>query len=124
MTSPDFTPLCGAGVRQNLTDKRATLYVQFERFGDIGSHLGAFDAQQTAFDFTKLHQLLCQRARHVARDCKTNTDAAATGGQNRGVNTDQLTVEVKQCAAGVTAVDRGVSLNKVFQTFEIQTAAA
>ncbi len=50
-------------------------------------------------------------------DSAADIDVAAVRRQNRGVNTDQLTVQVHQRAAGVTAVNRGVGLNKVLRNF-------
>ena len=61
--------------------------------------------QQAAFDFTKLNKLLGEDFRHIAGDREANADAAAARGQNSGIDTNQLAVEVQQRAAGVAAVD-------------------
>ncbi|ACR67818.1 hypothetical protein AAGU66_02475 [Edwardsiella ictaluri] len=53
--------------------------------------------------------------RHIAGDRKDDTDAAADRGQDRGIDPDLFDLEVDQRPAGVTAVDGGVGLNKVFQ---------
>ncbi|CAH0244102.1 hypothetical protein SRABI106_02469 [Rahnella aquatilis] len=61
--------------------------------------------------------------RHVRRDSKTDTDAATLRGNDGGVNTNQFTFQIEQCAPGVTAVNRRIGLNKVFQPLKIQAAA-
>ena len=125
MTSPDVSHarFCRAGIRQHFADEGAALHVQVERFGDIGAHFRAFNTQQAALHFAKLNQLLCQGTGHIAGDGKANPDAAAARGEDRGVNTNQLAVEIQQRAAGVAPVNGGVGLDKVFQPFEIQTTA-
>ena len=89
------TCFCRAGVRQHFTDKRPALYVDVERFGDIGAHLHTFNTQQPAFDFAELNELLRQGFGHIAGNRKTDPDAAATRGQNGCVDPNQLTVKVK-----------------------------
>ncbi len=44
--------------------------------------------------------------------------------EDRGINPDQLAVQVKQRAAGVAAVNRGIGLNKVLKPFQIKPAAS
>ena len=61
--------------------------------------------------------------RHITRNGKANADAAAAWRQNRGVDTNQLAVQVQQRAAGITSVNRGIGLDKVLQPFKVQTAA-
>nr|GME07249.1 Uncharacterised protein [Ipomoea batatas]GME07418.1 Uncharacterised protein [Ipomoea batatas] len=86
--------------------------------------LCSHDTQLTAFHLTILHHLCGQVFHHVAGDGKTNTNVAAVWGQNRGVNTNQLTVEVHQRATRVTAVNRGIGLDKVFIVLNVQTTAS
>ncbi|MNC14000.1 hypothetical protein D3C75_617650 [compost metagenome] len=95
---------------------------QVECFGNISTHLGAFNTKQATFDLAKLHQLFGQGLRHIAWDSKADTDAATAWCEDSGVNTNKFAVQIQQCAAGITTVNRGIGLDKVFQPFQVQTA--
>ncbi|MGT4621409.1 hypothetical protein [Edwardsiella ictaluri] len=73
------------------------------------------DTQHAALGLTVFDQLSVPAVRHIAGDRKDDTDAAADRGQDRGIDPDLFDLEVDQRPAGVTAVDGGVGLNKVFQ---------
>ncbi len=122
---PGFNPrFGGAGVWQDFTDEGAALNVEIHRFGDVGAHFHAFNAQQAALDFAKLNKLVGEGFRHIAWNGKADADAAAARREDRGVDPDKLAVEVQQRAAGVAAVNRGVGLNEILQPFKVQAAAA
>ena len=55
---------------------------------------------------------------------KTDADAAAATGENRGVDADQLTAQIDQRAAGIAGVDGGVGLDKILVAFNPEAAAA
>ena len=114
--------LSGRRVRHHLADESAALSVDFHRFRQFGVQLGPHDTQLTAFNLAKFDHLIGQVFHHVARNREADTNVTAVRRQNRGVDTDQLAVEVNQRAAGVTAVNRRIGLDKVFIIFNVQAA--
>src|SRR6185436_10347168 len=78
-------------------------------------------AKHAAAHLASLHQLIHHGLGHIRRNRETDTDVAAGWRQNLRVDPDQLTADVDKCTTGVTAVNRGVSLQKVFETAITQT---
>jgi hypothetical protein len=64
------------------------------------------------------------RAGHVGRDREADALVPAGARQDRGVDADELAVEIDQRAAGVAGVDRGVGLDEVLVLLDAQAGAA
>ena len=82
------------------------------------------DTQLAASDLAIVNEVTHDGLRHIAGDGKTNTDIAAVGSDDRRVDTDQFALHVDQCATGITGVDRGVGLNKIFKSFDTQAGTS
>ncbi|MNE01497.1 hypothetical protein D3C80_939370 [compost metagenome] len=108
----------------HLADKGPALRVNFHCLRQFGVQFRAQNTQFTAFDLAEFNHLAGQVFHHITWNRKTDTDVAAVRCQNRGVDTDQLTVQVNQRTAGVTAVNGRIRLDKVFVVFRIQAATA
>ncbi len=116
--------LGGRRVRHHLVDEGAVLLVVAEGLGHFGGELGPYDAQLATADFTVFHDLFGQVAHHVGRNGKADTDVAAVGAQDGGVDADQLATQVEQGATRVARVDGRIGLDEVFQVLDVEAAAA
>ena len=78
-------------------------------------HVLRRDAQLGTTDAAALDQLVHDVPRHVGRDREADADAAARGAQDLRVDADELSAQIDERAARVTAVDRRVGLQEVFE---------
>ena len=79
-------------------------------------------SQRTALHLTVFDELLHNAAGHVDGNGKADADVATTARQDRGVDTDEFTPQVDQGTAGVTRINGGIGLDKIFKAFNPETA--
>src|SRR5438067_9131055 len=93
--------------------QRAVLSLQAEARGDGRRHLLDLDAEPAAADLAVLLELRDDGLRDVGRHRKADADAAAIRRVDRGVDADDLALQVESRAAGIAAVDRRVDLQEI-----------
>ena len=70
-------------------------------------------AQPAPANFAVFRQLINDPADHIGGHRKANADRAAIGRQNRGVHTDNFTIQIEQRPARIAPVNCGIRLNIV-----------
>ena len=117
----------GMGSRRsvaNLGDQRSLRGRQPKCVGDVRRDRLDIDADQPMFDRAVLHQLRDDLLGLTGRDRKSDTDAAAIGRIDRGVDTHDRAIDIDQRAARIAAVDRRVYLKEVVVRATVKVAAA
>src|SRR5690606_7079388 len=104
-------------------DQRASAPGQSESLGQIGREILDHDAQAPAPNLPVLDELLHDGARHVDRNREPNSDIASDGGQDGGVNADELSIQSQQCTARISGINGRISLNEIFVAFDINAAS-
>ena len=111
-------------VRLRLRDERAGGLLQAEAVGDLGRDRLDLDADPPAGDGTLVAQLGDDALHRLGGDSESNTDRAAGGREDRGVDADDITVDIKGRAAGIPFVDRRIDLDEVVIGTGADVAAA
>ena len=114
----------GGAFRQHIGDHHALAALHLEGAGQFLGEILNGHAEHPAAYFAVLDQLVHNVHRHVGGDGEADAHIAAGGGEDGGVDTDQLAVEIDQRAAGVARVNGGVGLNKILVALDTQAGAA
>ena len=114
----------GGAFRQHIGDHHALAALHLEGVGQFLGEILNGHAEHAAAHFAVLDQLVHYVHRHVGGDGEADAHIAAGGGENGGVDADQLAVEIDQRAAGVARVNGGVGLNEVLVALDAQAGAA
>ena len=88
-------------------------FFQTDRIGDLFSNGLNLNTNPSAFDRTFFNELVNNLFCGRRRNSKSNTDIATGRGENRCINTDNLTIKIKGRPAGVTTVNGRINLDKV-----------
>ena len=87
-------------VRSNLTHERSAGVLRVEGFGQCRSHILGQDSDVAVLHFAVGDDLIHVAAGHVDGDCEPDAlIAARIGGENRGVDADQMAFVVNERAA-------------------------
>ena len=95
-----------------------------EALGDVVGDLLDAHAEPAAPRLAELAELIDDGDRGVRRHRKADADRAAGRRDDRGVDADDVAVEVEQRAAGIAAIDGGVGLNVIVVRARIDVAVA
>ena len=124
MTSPASMPARSDGEPgSDLRHERAAVRVELERLREARRDVLNREPDAAALHVAVLEQLRDDLADHVARNREADADVAARAGQDRGVDTEQLAVDVDERAARVAGIDRRVRLNEVLEALDVDAAA-
>ena len=111
------------------TDTTLDTFRHVVHLGDLGSYFPQGDADVTDFILSylgsglTLHQICNDRTCRSNRDSISHTFYGSTT-DLVGVDTDNLTIHVQQCTAGVTGVDGCVGLDESTGRAVLQTGRA
>ena len=86
-------------------DQRAVRRLDAEAFGDLVGHLLDAHAEPAAPRLAELAQLVDHRHRGLRRHRKADADRAAGRRDDRGIDADDLAVEIEQRPARIAAID-------------------
>ena len=85
---------------------------QVKEFSVFRSHIVQTNSQISMMNDTILHQSIDNGTYRLGWDSKARTREVSCIGDEKGVDTNQLTMRIHQRATGVSRVDRRVGLNK------------
>src|SRR6185503_9384250 len=88
--------LLGGRVRIDLVDQRSRVRGELVRGGDVGSHVLDAYAEQSAPHRARRNELLHDRADHVDGNREADADVAAGARNDRGIDADELAVQVDE----------------------------
>ncbi len=115
----------GGTVRRNLADQSAVRFAGIERLSQSRRHILRKDTEIAMLHFAVGENLVHVMARHVDRDCESDSLVAARiTRENGGIDADQMAFVIDQRAARVARIDRRVRLNKVFDLLDSEVPAA
>src|SRR5205823_6136467 len=105
--------LSARAVGRDQRDHRAMLAVETEARRDRRRHLLDLHAKPAAADLALRLELRHHRLSNARRHREADADAAAVRRIDRGVDADDLTVQVEGRATGIAAIDRRVDLQEI-----------
>src|ERR1019366_1977528 len=95
-----------------------------ERPGDLRRQVARLDTDPAAYDLSVLDEAFHYLARRAHRNGEADAETAAATRIDRGVDAEQVAVDVDGGAARIAGVDRGIGLDEVLEDFESQRIAA
>ncbi len=98
--------------------------LEVQALGDLVGHLLDAHAEPAATGFAELAQLIDDRDRGLGRHREADADRAARRRDDRGVDADDIALEIEQRAAGIAAIDGGVGLDVVVVGTGLDVAVA
>ena len=117
-----------AGLRRTFVvdsgDESAMRRLDAKAFGDVVGDLLDAHAEPAAARLAVLAELVDDGNGARRRHRETDTDRAARGRNDRGVDADDFAVEVEQRTAGIAPVDGGVGLDVVVVRTRVDVAVA
>src|SRR6516162_7006734 len=103
----------GRAIRLRLGDQRALRGLETEIVGDFGGDGLDLHADPAAADLAVVLELSNDRLHGRSGDGKGDAYRAARGGEDGGIDTDHVAVDVEGRAAGIAFIDRRIDLNEV-----------
>ena len=100
---------------------RATSRIQ--RFGEVRGEVLDHDPDPPALHLAVLFELTHHRGGDVDGHREADTHVAAGRPDDRGIDADQLAVQVHERASRVARIDRGVGLDEVLVALDVDPAA-
>ena len=107
----------------HLRDERARRVPKPVELRDVRRHVVDAHAEQAAVDRAELQQLVHHAVGHVHRDREADADVAATARQDRGVDADELTLEIHERAPGGAGIDGGIRLDEILEAIRVDAGA-
>ena len=105
-------------------DQHPLRHREVERLGDLGREIARLDADPAARDLAVLDQAVHHLAGGGHRNGEADPEAAAAARVDRGVDAEQVAVDVDQRAARIAGVDRRVGLDEVLEDVDAERVAA
>jgi len=116
--------LGGRAVLQHAGDDHARVGLHAEGLGQLGREVARLDADPAAAHLAFLHDALEHDLGHRHGDGEADAHAAARARIDRGVDAQQVAVDVDQRAARVAGVDGRVGLDEVLEVVDAELVAA
>src|SRR5262249_58449745 len=113
----------GGQTRHDLRYNIADHTRQTERVRDVGRHGVHAHAELAALHRAEADELIHDAARHVHGDGEADADIAAAAREDRGIDPDQLAVQVDERAAGIARIDGSVGLDEVVVAVGVDSRA-